>query len=153
MCRATVDGRLALRDSISKLIACVPGDIDPDQAIVPVDDLSQQALEVQAEDLALEDTLYALQKAFQSGILDTPTYLRQVCSPNFPSVSLSDEPLVVTSGCLALVRPMLSTDILVLTGATAVCKTVCGPGFGSEGGRATARATAEGVSTSAARAA
>ncbi len=54
-------------------------DIDPDTAIVPVDELAAQALEVQAEDMALEDTLYALQKAFQGGQLDATTYLRQVC--------------------------------------------------------------------------
>ena len=54
------------------------GEIDPDSAIVPVDELAAQALEVQAEDMALEDTLYALQKAFQGGHLDATTYLRQV---------------------------------------------------------------------------
>ena len=54
------------------------GDIDPDSAIMPVDELAAQALEVQAEDMALEDTLYALQKAFQDGHLDATTYLRQV---------------------------------------------------------------------------
>ncbi len=55
------------------------GEIDPDAAIVPVDELAVQALEVQVEDMALEDTLYALQKAFQGGHLDATTYLRQVC--------------------------------------------------------------------------
>lgn len=55
------------------------GEVDPDEAIVAVDPLAAQALEVQAEDLAIEDTLYALQKAFQAGLLDAPTYLRQVC--------------------------------------------------------------------------
>ena len=45
---------------------------------MPVDELAAQALEVQAEDMALEDTLYALQKAFQGGHLDATTYLRQV---------------------------------------------------------------------------
>lgn len=44
-----------------------------------VDALDAQALEVQAQDLALEDTLYVLQKAFQDGLLDAPSYLRQVC--------------------------------------------------------------------------
>lgn len=44
-----------------------------------VDALDAQALEVQAADLALEDSLYALQRAFQDGLLDTPTYLKQVC--------------------------------------------------------------------------
>ena len=61
-------------------------DIDPDTAIVPVDELAAQALEVQAEDMALEDTLYALQKAFQGGHLDATTYLRQV--PRFDVYAL-----------------------------------------------------------------
>ena len=43
-----------------------------------VDALDAQALDVLAEDMALEDTLYALQRAYQDGLLDTPTYLRQV---------------------------------------------------------------------------
>ena len=55
------------------------GDIDPDTAIVPADVLSKQALDGQAEDLAMEDTLYALEKAMQAGSLTPDVYIKQVC--------------------------------------------------------------------------
>ena len=42
------------------------------------DPLSQQALEVQAQDLALEDALYALDKALNSGAIEPDAYLKQV---------------------------------------------------------------------------
>lgn len=41
------------------------------------DPLSQQALEVQAQDLALEDALYALDKALNAGTLEPDVYLKQ----------------------------------------------------------------------------
>lgn len=55
------------------------GDINPDTAIVPADVLSKQALDGQAEDLAMEDTLYALEKAMQAGSLTPDVYIKQVC--------------------------------------------------------------------------
>lgn len=54
------------------------GDIDPDAAIVAADALCAQALEAQAEDMAVEDTLYALERSFQSGGLAADVYLKQV---------------------------------------------------------------------------
>ena len=56
------------------------GDVNPDTAIVPADVLSKQALDGQAEDLAMEDTLYALEKAMQAGSLTPDVYIKQVCS-------------------------------------------------------------------------
>lgn len=57
--------------------ACVAGVIDPDSAIVAADVLSRQALDAQAEDLALEDTLYSLNKALQDGIISAEIYMKQ----------------------------------------------------------------------------
>ena len=54
------------------------GEIDPDEAIVAADSLSQQALEAQAEDLAIEDTLYALERALTNGVITADAYLKQV---------------------------------------------------------------------------
>ena len=51
------------------------GEINPDEAIVAADSLSQQALEAQAEDLAIEDTLYALELALTKGVLTAYTHL------------------------------------------------------------------------------
>lgn len=52
--------------------------LDPESVIVPADALCAQALEAQAEDMALEDTLYALDKALQQGVIDLDAYLKQV---------------------------------------------------------------------------
>jgi Vps23 core domain len=59
-------------------ISRTAGDIDPDEAIVAADPLCRQALEAQAEDMAVEDTLYALERSFQSGGLPADVYLKQV---------------------------------------------------------------------------
>lgn len=55
------------------------GEVDADEAIVAADALCGQALEAQAEDMAIEDTLYSLERAFQTGVLDAAVYLKQVC--------------------------------------------------------------------------
>ena len=49
--------------------------------IKPADDVGKQALQAQAEDLAIEDTIVALDKALEIGIqgLTVETYLKQVC--------------------------------------------------------------------------
>ena len=43
------------------------------------DPLSQQALDVQAQDLALEDSLYALDKSLNTSSIEPDAYLKQVC--------------------------------------------------------------------------
>ena len=60
------------------LRAAVAGEIDPDQAIVPGDPLSRQALATQSADLALEDTMSALDRAFEGKRLVLGDYLQQV---------------------------------------------------------------------------
>jgi len=45
---------------------------------VAADPLCQQALECQAEDMAIEDTLYALERALTDGHLPADSYLKQV---------------------------------------------------------------------------
>ncbi|CAD7699902.1 unnamed protein product [Ostreobium quekettii] len=62
------------------------GPIDPDTVIVPEDELCRQALESQAEDLAIEDCLYALDKALQNEVIGLDSYLKQVrqlCNKQF----------------------------------------------------------------------
>ena len=51
--------------------------MDAAEAVVAADALCRQGLEAQAEDMAAEDTLYALERAFQGGLLDAPAYLKQ----------------------------------------------------------------------------
>ena len=46
--------------------------------LAAADPLSQQALEAQAQDLALEDALYALDKALNQGVIEADAYLKQV---------------------------------------------------------------------------
>lgn len=60
------------------------GEVNPDTAIVAADPLCQQALDCQAEDMAIEDTLYALERALTDGHLPSDTYLKQVCAPPSP---------------------------------------------------------------------
>ena len=67
--------------------AVVTGEVDADTAIVPADVLSKQALEGQAEDLALEDALYSLDKALQANSLTPEVYIKQV-RPLNPAFSL-----------------------------------------------------------------
>ena len=55
-------------------------EVDVDNAIVAADPLCQQALYCQAEDMAIEDTLYALERALTDGHLPADTYLKQVCT-------------------------------------------------------------------------
>ncbi len=63
------------------------GVVDPDSAIVAADVLSRQALDAQAEDLALEDTLYSLNKALQDGIISAEVYMKQASgTPHFQEV-------------------------------------------------------------------
>ena len=56
---------------------------------MPADVLSKQALDGQAEDLAMEDTLYALEKAMQAGSLTPDVYIKQVSPP--PSIIALDK--------------------------------------------------------------
>ena len=58
--------------------AAVAGAIDPDEAIIPSDALSQQALIAQAADLAFEDTLGVLDKALEAKQVPLSEYLNKV---------------------------------------------------------------------------
>ncbi len=60
------------------LCSCAGEDFNADTAIVPLDSLSRQALEAQAKDMAIEDALYALDKALQHGTITSELYLKQV---------------------------------------------------------------------------
>ena len=53
---------------------------------MPADVLSRQALEGQAEDLALEDALYSLDKALQAGALQPAAYIKQARIARVPAV-------------------------------------------------------------------
>lgn len=74
------------------------GNRPPNFAFYPIplfaaaDPLSQQALEVQAQDLALEDALYALDKALNSNSVEPDVYLRQASCPT--AMLLCCEPCV-----------------------------------------------------------
>lgn len=56
------------------------GEVDADAAVVPADVLSRQALEAQAGDLAIEDALYAVERALQAGALTPDAYIKQARS-------------------------------------------------------------------------
>ncbi len=84
------------------------------EALVAADALCQQGLEAQAEDMAAEDTLYALERAFQGGLLDAPAYLKQAWPPQRPrapaalwniSKSVAGPPRASLPGHAAAVRP------------------------------------------------
>ncbi|KAH6777669.1 Ubiquitin-conjugating enzyme/RWD-like protein [Perilla frutescens var. hirtella] len=56
----------------------VDDNVDIDEALEPCDALSKQMLDCTASDLAVEDTMYALDKAVQEGAIPFDQYLRNV---------------------------------------------------------------------------
>ncbi|KXZ53623.1 hypothetical protein GPECTOR_6g540 [Gonium pectorale] len=74
--------------------------------LLPADDLSRQGLETQARDLALEDTILALDKLLQTGQVPLEAYLKQVrslCRKQFFSRALGLK--VAVAQQLAAARP------------------------------------------------
>lgn len=67
-----------LRDNEGKLGANKADVVDIDEAFQPCDALSKQMLDCTASDLAVEDTIYALDKAVQDGAIPFDQYLRNV---------------------------------------------------------------------------
>lgn len=65
-----------LRENESKLVNM--GKLDVDNAFEPCDALSKQMLDCTSSDLAIEDTIYALDKAVQEGSVSFDQYLRNV---------------------------------------------------------------------------
>ena len=65
-------------DGMSYAAVWGTGDIDADTAVVAADVLSRQALAGQAEDLALEDAMYELDKNLQDSSQPADAYLKQV---------------------------------------------------------------------------
>ena len=53
---------------------------DLDGVFIPSDDLSAQAMEAMAKDVAIEDAMYALEQALLNDALDPVVYLKQVRS-------------------------------------------------------------------------
>lgn len=53
-------------------------DIDVDSVVIYLDDVSKQAMEAQAEDLAIEDALDVLNLALKENAIDYASYLKQV---------------------------------------------------------------------------
>lgn len=66
-----------LRENEEKL-GKLGGNVDVDQAFEPCDGLSKQMLDCTASDLAIEDTIYALDKALQEATIPFDQYLRNV---------------------------------------------------------------------------
>ncbi|XP_047943807.1 protein ELC-like [Salvia hispanica] len=67
-----------LRDNQGKLDGNKADHVDLDEAFEPCDVLSKQMLDCTASDMAVEDTIYALDKAVQEGAIPFDQYLRSV---------------------------------------------------------------------------
>eukprot|EP00195_Chlamydomonas_chlamydogama_P013955 CAMPEP_0202903148 /NCGR_PEP_ID=MMETSP1392-20130828/22100_1 /ASSEMBLY_ACC=CAM_ASM_000868 /TAXON_ID=225041 /ORGANISM="Chlamydomonas chlamydogama, Strain SAG 11-48b" /LENGTH=514 /DNA_ID=CAMNT_0049590159 /DNA_START=47 /DNA_END=1591 /DNA_ORIENTATION=+ len=80
MGRKTAQLQQWLERNEPKLLALGDRELDVQKCVVPADELSKQALDTQAEDLAIEDTILALDKALQAGLegLSVELYLKQV---------------------------------------------------------------------------
>jgi ESCRT-I complex subunit TSG101 len=79
----SLDAWLAAHESKAPPPAAVdastpPATVDADAAVEPADPLSAQALAAQAEDMAVEDALYALDRALAAGGLACGPYLKAV---------------------------------------------------------------------------
>ena len=81
--------------------------------MVPADVLSRQALEAQAGDLAIEDALYAVEKALQAGALAPDVYIKQARPGYLPfHVSVTEQ-----MPCACSVVGALQTALLVVNKA------------------------------------
>ncbi|PIN07865.1 Vacuolar sorting protein/ubiquitin receptor VPS23 [Handroanthus impetiginosus] len=67
-----------LRENEGKMGSNDVNSVDVDEAFEPCDVLSKQMLDCTASDLAVEDTIYALDKALQEGAIPFDQYLRNV---------------------------------------------------------------------------
>ncbi|KAL1559435.1 protein ELC-like [Salvia divinorum] len=67
-----------LRDNQGKLDGSKVEHVDLDEAFEPCDVLSKQMLDCTASDMAVEDTIYGLDKAVQEGAIPFDQYLRSV---------------------------------------------------------------------------
>lgn len=67
-----------LRDNQGKLDGNKADHVDLDEAFEPCDVLSKQMLDCTASDMAVEDTIYALDKGVQEGAVPFDQYLRSV---------------------------------------------------------------------------
>ena len=95
---------------------------DLEAAIVPADALSKQALQAAAEDMAIEDTLYSLERGLQNGIVEPEAYLKQVRRPGKSRV----DPVLPPSSPL-LPRAHVSCQCLPLPPSTAPNHPTPGP--------------------------
>lgn len=75
---AELDAWLARHEGKVDSVGRLGSDDELEGAIQPVDGLNRQALMAAAEDVAIEDALYALERALQAGILEPEIYLKQV---------------------------------------------------------------------------
>lgn len=106
------------------------GEIDVDTAIVAADPLCQQALECQAEDMAIEDTLYALERALTDGHLPADTYLKQVGILRISSYSLLLTVCLPSQGCMWTTLPPV-TVTCVTSNQPVECYYACHMQYGS----------------------
>ncbi|KAK4403291.1 protein ELC [Sesamum angolense] len=67
-----------LRENEEKLGSNEVNCVDVDEAFEPCDVLSKQMMDCTASDLAVEDAIYALDKAAQEGAIPFDQYLRNV---------------------------------------------------------------------------
>jgi hypothetical protein len=76
---AALDAWLKINEPRAQSVrAAVDGEIDPDEAIVPADVLTKQALAALSSDMALEDTLAVLDKVLELKKVPLTEYLSQV---------------------------------------------------------------------------
>ncbi len=136
---AALDAWLKVNEPRAQSVrAAVDGDIDPDEAIVPADVLTKQAIAALSADMALEDTLAVLDRSLEGKKVALTEYLSQVRAVSRKqftaralSTKITNKQLSERTAAVAAVAAAAAQVANKATAAATLYPTVMSPGNGS----------------------